>query len=280
MNRSVAFLVWALLALAVIFATHLLAGLAVPIHVIASPPAWAGVTSQAVLAVALTAAAARAPWRGFRLGLALSGMAFAIDAINLAEGAAFLTQVGLEPLRLLALFGLAYALAVPLWVLVFRGAPVPRATVRPPARGAWGELWRFAACSCLYTVLYFTAGSFAYPFVREFYATQTIPPFAQLVALQLLLRGPVQVGICILLVRMIRLERLPTALAAAAVFALMTAIAPLATPSPFFPDAVRLVHLCEVGISNLGFALVVGWTWAPRRTGAARAAPEAAESPA
>lgn len=272
MNRWIAFLVRAALALAVIFATHLLAGLAVPVHPPASPPAWAGIVSFAVVALALTAAAARAPWRGFGLGLALSGMAFAIDAVNLAEGAAFLSNVGLEPLRLLAIFGIAYALAVPLWMLLFRGTPAPAAAPPPERRGTWGELWRFAACSLLYTVLYFTAGSFAFPFVRDFYATQTLPPFPQLVALQLLLRGPVHVGICILLARMVRLERLPTALATGGLFVLLTAVAPLATPSPFFPDAVRLVHLCEVGSSNLVFALVVASIWGPRRERATGAA--------
>lgn len=274
--RAVAFLLRASLALVVLYLTQVLAGLAVPVHVAAPTPPWAGLVGQAVVALALTLAAARAPWRGLRLGLALSGIAFAIDAANLVEGAAFLSGVGLEPWRLLALFAVAYALAVPAWMLVFRGAPALEGPPRRGAGGIRGAAWRFAACALLYTVLYFTAGAVAYPFVRGFYATQTLPPFGRLVALQLLLRGPVHVGVCLVLARMIHLDRAATALAVGGVFVLLTAIAPLAVPSPFLPDAVRLVHLCEVGVSNLVFAVVVGWVWAGRAGEARRAAePEA-----
>lgn len=250
----------AVLALMALYATQLLAGLTVPVEVAAPAPAWTGLVTQALVALALTLAAWRAPWRGWRLGLALSGMAYAVEAVNLVEGAAFLTNVGLQPWRLLALFALAYALAIPAWMLLFRRRPAveaaPAATHRP--RGA---PWRLAACALLYVVLYFGAGTIAYPFVRDFYAGQRLPPFPQLVALQLLFRGPVYVGVVLLLVRMVRLPRRAGLAAAAGVFVLLTAIAPLAAPSPFFPDAVRLVHLGEVAVSNLVFAILAGWIW-------------------
>src|SRR5205809_5710869 len=44
---------------------------------------------------------------------------------------------------------------------------------------------------------YFVAGTIIFPFVRDFYATQTLPPFGQLVILQLLVRGPILVGLCL-----------------------------------------------------------------------------------
>ena len=45
--------------------------------------------------------------------------------------------------------------------------------------------------------------------------------------------------------------------------ALLTGVAPLLMPNPFFPDAVRWVHFAEVTSENFVFAVVVAWLWGP-----------------
>ncbi len=79
--------------------------------------------------------------------------------------------------------------------------------------------------------------------------------------LELLVRGPAFVAICLLLVRMLGLPRLSGALAAGAVFALLSGVAPLLTPNPYFPEIVHWAHFCETTSSNFVFAALVAWFW-------------------
>lgn len=109
--------------------------------------------------------------------------------------------------------------------------------------------------------LYFVAGSIIFPFVRDFYATQTLPSVGKIVALQLLVRGPIFIGVCLLLGRLIVLPRWAGAFAVGAVFAILSGIAPLLMPNPFFPDLVRWVHMAEVTSSNFLFAAGVRLLW-------------------
>ena len=88
----------------------------------------------------------------------------------------------------------------------------------------------------------------------------------QLIALQLLVRGPVFVACCLLLVRMLGLPGSKAALAVGTAFALVSGVAPLMVPNPFLPDAVRWVHFAEVVSSNLVFGAVVVWIWKASRT--------------
>jgi len=111
-----------------------------------------------------------------------------------------------------------------------------------PHRSVASMVWRFAACSAIYVFLYFLAGSIIFPYVRDFYATQHIPSFGQIVALQFFLRGPVFILVCLTLLRMFRLPHLTGAVATGLAFTLLSGVAPLVIPNPFFPDYVRWVH--------------------------------------
>ena len=82
-----------------------------------------------------------------------------------------------------------------------------------------------------------------------------------ILGLQLLVRGPVFILLCLALVRMLGLPRLGGALAVGAVFTILSGVAPLLMPNPFFPDAVRWAHFCEVTSSNFVFGAIVGWLW-------------------
>ena len=130
-------------------------------------------------------------------------------------------------------------------------------------------VWRFALSDVLYLLLYFGAGVIIFPYVRDFYATQTVPPAKTIVGLQLLLRGPVFVAVCLLLMRMIGLSRWKGALVLGFVFTMLSGVVALLPPNPYFPDAVRWVHFGEVVSSNFVFGMLVGLIWGKSGTSVA-----------
>lgn len=79
--------------------------------------------------------------------------------------------------------------------------------------------------------------------------------------MQLLVRGPIIVGLCLLLLRLLRLPRVSGALAVGIALALLNGVAPLLIPNPYLPDAVRWAHLFEIASSNFVFGWIVGWLW-------------------
>ncbi len=219
------------------------------------------IAANAVVAVTAGLLASRAPWRGFRLALALAAIPLTVQVINVVEGVVYL-KTDTAVLWSLAFSPLKYVLMVPLWFMVFRPlANPPSAESVIPARTFGGKLWRLILCDFLYVFLYLTAGAIIYPMVRDFYATQPMPSLGLIIALQLLLRGPLFAGICVLIARMVGAQRLATALIVGLAFTLISGVAPLIVPSSFFPDAVRWVHFCEVTSSNFAFGVLVSWIW-------------------
>jgi hypothetical protein len=225
------------------------------------------VLSDAIVAVAIGAAAMRSGWTGWKLGIAIFAVLSVIAEVNLIEGVIFLTGSHIDWSGTMRLMIAGYAIVTVLWTFIYgRPAPEGATTKRSfPERGFFQNLWRLVFCSATYVVLYFTAGMIIFPYVRDFYATQHIPGMGEIVALQFLLRGPMFVLVCLVLMRMFRLPGLSGALAVGVAFTLLSGVAVLIIPNPFFPDAVRWVHFCEVGSSNLVFGFVVGWVWGERQ---------------
>jgi hypothetical protein len=223
--------------------------------------------SNALVVAALSYVALRSDLRGWRLGIALVGIPLAITCINQIESLVFLTNVPLQWSRLFAFFIVSAALIAPVWALLFGQRPnnptdALQAPYHPIASKQFGEkIWKFVVCDLAYALLYITAGTIVFPFIKDFYATQHLPPMTNLLALQLLLRGPLFILLCLALVRMLSLPRLSGALAAGVVFTILSAIAPLLIPNPIFPDAVRWAHFCEVTSSNFVFSVLVAWLW-------------------
>jgi hypothetical protein len=217
--------------------------------------------SNAIAASTLTFLALSSSWRGLRLALALSAVYYGIQAVNAIEGVVFLNVTR----AMVTLPLLSGAIMVPVWMLVFLRAEseTPRQGA-PPKHSFGGWLWRFLLCDFGYLVLYFVAGLIVFPFVRDFYATRQMPSLQKIVALQLLLRGPLFVGLCLLLSRMACLPRLAGAMAVGVVFALLSGVVSLIVPNPFMPDAVRWAHFCEVTSSNCVFGAVAGWIYSAR----------------
>ena len=219
--------------------------------------------SNALTVAALTLLAVRTDWRGWKLGFAVASIPAVITIIDAIEGAFFLKNSHIEWPNILLMTIIAAALSVPVWMLLFgKRADTPRKHFHPIASKSRGQrMWRFVVCDVAYLVLYLTAGTIIWPYIKAFYATQAVPPMSSIFAMQLLLRGPVFVLLCLLLLRMLGLPRLSGALAVGIVFTLLSGVAPLLIPNPYFPDSVRFAHLCEVSSSNFLFAAIVAWLW-------------------
>jgi hypothetical protein len=250
-------LAWSTLVLA-----QVLAGLAVRI----SPPgmahqtAWVAGTNLLVC-VALGFVALRSDWRGWRLGLSLVAIPLSIYIVDIIEAIIFLHMES-GP-RLLGRVGLMYLFALPLWVLIFgKSREVVYTSYRPfGSRDLGRNVGIFLAADISYVILYLAAGMVIFPFVRDFYATRTLPSMGTILALQLLCRGPVFVATCMILLRMLNLPRTTGALAVGIVFTTVSGIAPLLMPNPYFPDSVRWVHFFEVVISNFLFGGILACFW-------------------
>ena len=225
------------------------------------------ICANLLVTVVLAFAAVRSGWKGYRLGLALFAAIFGVAAINLIEAAVFLTNTGMNWLSDLAQTLVVYALVSALWTVMYeRIVPAPLAQESSFVQALPRTLFfRFAACSAVYLILYIAAGMIIYPYVRDYYATQRIPSFGEMILLQLLVRGPAFTAICILLIRMLRVEGLLGAVCVGAAFTILTAVAPLLPPNPVFPDSVRWVHMGEAGTSNFLFGSFVFWMMHPRR---------------
>lgn len=246
-----------------LLAARMIAGMLIPTHNPQMPHSlgWL-MLSDTVIVLTLSAAALRSDWRGWTLARALFFIPVAITTVNIVEGVIFLPNAHLDWRGIFALTVASFAIAAVLWLMIFRSAPVPESEFHElPHRSVLSMALRFVLCSALYVFLYFLAGSIIFPYVRDYYATQHIPSFGQIVALQFFLRGPVFILVCLTLLRMFRLHHFTGALATGLTFTLLSGVAPLLIPNPVFPDYVRWVHFGEVTSSNLVFGFLVGWIW-------------------
>jgi len=253
-------------ALGVFLATAViqaLCGIVIPIKGPSIPhiAQWA-ILSTALVTATLTVLALRSDWRGWKLGAAVAVIPMAIATVNFVEGKVFLTNTNLEWGRIIAVTLLSSALTIPVWTLLFgRRADVQEHYHPVETKSAGERAWKFAVSDFSYLFLYFAAGTIIFPYVKDFYATQHLPSVGMIIALQLLIRGPVFVVLCLAISRMLGLSRISGALAVGAIFTLLSGVAPLLIPNPVFPDSVRWVHFAEVTSSNFVFGAIVGWLW-------------------
>jgi len=250
-------------ALVASFIIQAVGGILIPIKTAPAPHfmAW-NILSLILTTAALTVLAVRTDWRGWRLGASVALIPLVLFAVNLLEGKVFLTNTNLPWGRIFLFNLLSSALMIPVWTGLFGGESSVAEHFHPIRSKSRGErLWKFVVSDFTYLFLYFAAGSIIFPFVRDFYATQHLPSLGTIVALQLMIRGPVFVLLCLLMTRMLGLTRLTGALAVGALFTVLSGIAPLLMPNPVFPDAVRWVHFCEVVSENFVFGAIVAWLW-------------------
>jgi hypothetical protein len=238
---------------------------------------WMFLTNSVTI-VALTPLAVRCEWRGWKLGAAVAAIPTGIVLINGIEGVIFLKNSHIEWPRIFLTTIIAALLSVPVWMLLFgRRTDRPTEHFHPIAtKPRWERAWKFAVCDISYIALYLIAGTIILPYIKDFYATQTVPSMPAIFGLQLLVRGPAFIVLCVLLVRMLGLPRLSGALTVGLLFTLLSGVAPLLMPNPYFPDSVRWMHFVEVTSSNFVFGALVGMLWGQPRTTQSRVLAHAA----
>lgn len=224
-----------------------------------APPPVPWQAGSALVSVAFLGWVAwRTDWRGWRLAGALAALLFAIQTFNSLIEALFF---GFFPAQqffvLLFMTFLTVLLFSPALLLLKSGeraAGERTAGWRPRVTAA-----RFAAGALAYLIVYFIAGMLIFPFIAEFYEELGTPSGPAVIAMQLLVRGPIFVAAAILLVRMSRAGRCETIFMVGAAFSVLGGIAPLMVPNALFPDAVRYAHFVEVVLSNFVFGAFLGW---------------------
>jgi len=175
-------LAWAVLVVATMIATAI-----VPVTVQSVPHqfAWWLLTNFLVVA-AVAFTALRSDWRGLRLGLAAAAVPLFVSLVDLLEGSIFLGHLGVEWKRLAVESIISYGLSAPAWGMIFSiGKEEAQASFHPFRSKSLGErVWKYAVSAFSYLFLYYLAGAIIFPFVRDFYATQTLPGVRTIVMLQ------------------------------------------------------------------------------------------------
>jgi hypothetical protein len=211
--------------------------------------------SNLLVAGLLTFTNARLPARGVAGAGVLWVIWGGVQANSLLE--ALLFDIGIPPVDLawLAAFSLAVSGCFALFLaLAFRSPDAPH----EPAPHGTLSWWRLGVCVLAYIVLYFTAGTAVYPWLRAFYEARPMPPQSTVALLQVF-RGLAFCGIVLVIVHQVRAGRRGAAVLAGLILGVVGGIAPLIVPNPYLPAHVRYAHLPEVGASNFLFGLLAGW---------------------
>ncbi|MBL8232170.1 MAG: hypothetical protein JNL98_26980 [Bryobacterales bacterium] len=217
----------------------------------------------ALLAIASLAFAAYSSRGGGKpLVLALTLLCFGVAGINpLVEAVVFeVMPIHDVPLALLRHLILSCAASLAIVAALRKWVPGERVQLQ------WTAL-RVTGAVISYVILYVVAGAFVYPFVKEFYATRTLPPLSSLIALQVIR------GLLYALYARPYLQLAPRhpALVLASVYSVIGGVALLlASDNPYMPREVRMPHLVEVGVSNFLFGLITGKLLALRNPAPAR----------
>jgi hypothetical protein len=195
---------------------------------------------------------------GWRLMLMLLVLGFVVgSANNLIEAVFFGVLLPQEVSAAAAPAGIIFAILSPAAVLL---AGRWRNLDERSAGGGFTPLTLLAAVAA-YELLYWSAGTLVYPYIADFYATRTVPPFYIVSAVQIV-RSLIFVGAAYPLLKS-GLRGAPLVLAL--VYAVIGGVAPLLPDNPYMPAHIRFYHAIEVSISNFIFGLVVGVLFARRR---------------
>jgi hypothetical protein len=140
------------------------------------------------------------------------------------------------------------------------------------------RLWlRLPAVALSYVVLYLTAGSLIYPFVRYFYmnnAVITVPAPGLVIGTQVV-RGLIYASALIPLLRAMEGRRAHAALVAGLALSVLGGIAPLLLPvDDILPPEVRGVHMLEILGSNFLLGVISSFLLVRRMPGTRGAATE------
>ncbi|HEV8363183.1 MAG TPA: hypothetical protein VGQ52_06675 [Gemmatimonadaceae bacterium] len=251
----------------------------------ASDPA--GATALPVLTVCFLQAAVvsylilRSRWTGWPLAAAVFVVFYGVMTLMpQSDSVVFLTRLPAGTLPKLFLMGALIAAPFSVLAVVILGKRKgDSATVHQDSRqrmptSEW--IWKLALIALVYVCLYFTFGyyiAWRNPAVPTYYGgvdegtfwthmgtvarrTPWLIPFQ-------VLRALCWTALALLVTRMLKRDRLETALVIGLLFAVMTA--PLLLPNPYMPEAVRMAHLIETASSNFIFGTFVAWLLTQQR---------------
>jgi hypothetical protein len=106
-----------------------------------------------------------------------------------------------------------------------------------------------------YELLYWTAGTFVWPFVAHFYADKAIPSVLVVFALQV----PRALIFVAAAWPWLRTNPRWAPLVLGLAYAMIGGIAPMFPDNPYMTPDVRLAHGIETGSSNFLFGIIAGW---------------------
>jgi len=220
---------------------------------------------------ALVLAGAVSRGGGRTLWLALLVLGWTVSQFNtLLEAVVFSVMPIANALAQLAVSALAFAaLAAVAVALSGRRRAAGDRDVLPNA-----SLRNFALIIVGYELLYWTAGTFVWPYVADFYANKPLPPVVLVAALQL----PRALIFVAAAWPWLRTNPRYAPMVLGIVYAVVGGIAPMFPDNPYMPANVRLAHGIETGSSNFLFGLLVAYVLRWRR--AERAGAEATSSAA
>ena len=249
----------------------------------ASQPTGEAAPSAAMLlvvcflnAAVMTYIILRSRWAGWRLVAAVFLVFYGVTTfMGQIESAVFITRLPPGALPRLFLMGALVAApfaALAVVILGKRKASTADTSadlrLHMPAR-EWS--WKLGVIAVSYVILYFTFGYFVawrHPEVRAYYDGADSEGFAAhmrfvardtpwLIPFQMV-RALLWTALALPLIRMMKGDRLETALAVGLVFGVVMN-AQLLLPNPYMPEAVRMAHLAETASSNFLFGTLVGW---------------------
>jgi hypothetical protein len=265
-----------------LFLCFAVAGTIVTLPAARLPTEEAAASAATLLAVCFLMAAVmtyiilRSRWAGWRLVATVFLVFYGVSTVmGQIESAVFITR--LPPGALPRLFLLGALVAAPfaaLAVVVLGKRKASTADAEPNARlrmpaSEWS--WKLAVIALVYVILYFTFGYFVawqHPEVRAYYDGVDSEGFSAHMAMVMratpwliplqIARGALWTALALPVIRMMKGDRLETALAIGLLFAVVMN-AQLLLPNPYMPEAVRMAHLVETASSNFLFGVFVGW---------------------
>jgi hypothetical protein len=160
----------------------------------------------------------------------------------------------------------AIQLAISLVVLAFLAALavlVVGRWRRPPIEPAPlnSSLGTMGLIILAYEALYWTAGTFVWPFVADFYADKPLPPVLAVIALQV----PRALIFVAAAWPWLRTNPRCAPLVLGFAYAMVSGIAPLLPDNPYMTASARLAHAIETGSSNFLFGILVAWLLTRKR---------------
>jgi len=277
---KIVLLVLKLVALTVIlFVCYAVAGGVVRLPANTQDPA-AGTLALVVVCVLQTLVLSylilRSRWSGMRLAATIAFVFYGVATfMPQIESAVFITSLPAGTLPRLFVMGALVAIPFAALAVLILGKRKPdpadldsASRLTMPA-SEWG--WKLPLIAIAYVTLYLSFGYFIAwrnPALRAYYGDVDPGSFtgqlghifrdmAWLVPFQIV-RAMCWVAIAVPVIKMLKGDRLETALALGFLFSVvMNSL--LLLPNPYMPESVRMSHLVETASSNFIFGVLVGW---------------------